>query len=256
MSFNLEKVGKPIARITGGKYNNKVVSITDDKESDEVDKPLPEVRLPESDDGKFQQMINPENEREILYITGPSGSGKSFYSKNYIKEWKKKHKDGDVYLFSSLQDDKSLDDIKPKRVKIDDRLISDPLRAEDFKDCLVIFDDIDVIDNKPIRKAVYHILNQVLEIGRHYNIFCIVTNHLPSKGDDTKRIINECHTITFFPKNVIKRNMKYFLENYAGIEKDDLKKIRETKSRWATIYNTYPQCVLTEKALFTLDEEE
>jgi hypothetical protein len=57
--------------------------------------------------------------------------------------------------------------------------------VEELKDSVTIFDDIDVISNKRIRDAVYNILNQVLEIGRHFKITCIVTNHLPTNGKDT-----------------------------------------------------------------------
>ena len=64
---------------------------------------------------------------------------------------------------------------------------------------LCIFDDIDVISDKKIREAVYDILNQVLEIGRRYKIHCVVTNHLPANGKDTRRILNEAHTVTYFP---------------------------------------------------------
>ncbi|MFM7981158.1 MAG: hypothetical protein ACKPKO_17760, partial [Candidatus Fonsibacter sp.] len=40
---------------------------------------------------------------------------------------------------------------------------------------------------------------QILEIGRHFKIHCIVTNHLPTNGKDTRRILNEAHTVTYFP---------------------------------------------------------
>ena len=34
----------------------------------------------------IQQIPDKETERSILYITGPSGSGKSYYTRNYILE--------------------------------------------------------------------------------------------------------------------------------------------------------------------------
>ena len=52
---------------------------------------------------------------------------------------------------------------------------------------------------RKVREAVYDVLNQVLEIGRHYKIHCVVTNHLPTNGKDTRRILNEAHTVTYFP---------------------------------------------------------
>ncbi|MFM7987297.1 MAG: hypothetical protein ACKPKO_49085, partial [Candidatus Fonsibacter sp.] len=88
---------------------------------------------------------------------------------------------------------------KPKRIKLDDSLHTDPIKVEEFRESACIFDDIDVISDKKIREAVYSIRNQVLEIGRHFNIHCIVTNHLPTSGKDTRRILNEAHTVTYFP---------------------------------------------------------
>ena len=35
----------------------------------------------------IQQVPDKETERSILYITGPSGSGKSYYTRNYIVAW-------------------------------------------------------------------------------------------------------------------------------------------------------------------------
>ena len=43
------------------------------------------IELPS--DQHFQQAINTESERTILYICGQSGSGKSYYTKNYIKQY-------------------------------------------------------------------------------------------------------------------------------------------------------------------------
>ena len=45
---------------------------------------------------------------------------------------------------------------------------------------MCIFDDIDVISDKLIREAVYNILDQILEIGRHFKIHCIVTYRHPN----------------------------------------------------------------------------
>ena len=51
---------------------------------------------------------------------------------------------------------------------------------KEFENSVVIFDDIDVISGKKIREAVYTTLSQILEIGRHFRITCLVTSHQPS----------------------------------------------------------------------------
>lgn len=255
MAFNLDKVGRPICKIEGtGKYNNKILSLFMEGEGDdEIKKKFNSLKL---DSAKFQQIPDTDKEREIIYITGPSGSGKSTYSANYIKQYKKNKKGNEIYLFSALPEDDSLDEINPKRILIDDRLITEPLKAEDFKDSLVIFDDIDVISNKKHRDEVYKILNQILEVGRHYNCSCILTNHLPTNGKDTRRILNECHSITYFPHSGGGRGMKYLLTEYLGLDKKMIKKIKNSKSRWATIFKNYPQICMTEKDIFLMSEDE
>ena len=74
-----------------------------------------------------------------------------------------------------------------------------------------IFYDIDVIFDKKIREAVRNILNQILEIGRHFKIHCIVTSHFPTNGKDTRRSLNEAHTVTYFFHSTGGR-IKYLLE--------------------------------------------
>jgi len=252
MSFNFEKVGKPLGFIDGGKLNGKTVSITIPGEEEAV-KNYTQIPLK---DGKFQQVPNPKTEREILYITGPSGSGKSTYTLNYCKQFKKTHKKSDIFLFSALKEDETLDKIKTKRMIIDDSLVSNPIDAEEFKNALVIFDDVDVISNKDHREAVYKILNQILEVGRHHKTSCIVTNHLPTGGKDTRRIINESHSVTYFPQSGSAGQMKRLLQDYLGLDNATLKSIRKMNTRWATVFKNFPMAVMTERNLFSLNPDD
>jgi hypothetical protein len=147
--LNLNNVGRPLCKIDGGKYANHVVSVSDqfrqpgdEQGGEEGDGLIKEFRqLKIANDAKFQQVPNPKTEREILYITGRSGSGKSTYTRKYLEEYKKKFKNREIYMFSALPDDPSLDSINPKRIELDDSLISDPIKAEDLKGSAVIFDD-------------------------------------------------------------------------------------------------------------------
>ncbi|MFM7989547.1 MAG: AAA family ATPase, partial [Candidatus Fonsibacter sp.] len=109
---------------------------------------------------------------EILYITGPSGSGKSTHTRKYLEQYVKQFKGRPIYLFSSLPSDESLDKIKPKRIKLDESLHTDPIKVQEFRESVCIFDDIVAISDKKIREAVYNILNQILDIGRHFKIHC------------------------------------------------------------------------------------
>ena len=121
---------KSIAKLQGGKYNGKTISLnTKLDEIDDTD--FKRLRIPNN--GVFQFLPDKTASRQILYITGASGSGKSTCTRKFVKEYKNIWKDREVHLFSALKEDESLDEIKPKRFKIDDGLVSNPLDLGRFK---------------------------------------------------------------------------------------------------------------------------
>jgi len=255
MVLNIEKIGKPISKVIGGRYNNKVVSVaTNEDDVEEVNREYTHLNL---DDGKFQQIPDTTANRQILYITGASGSGKSTYTLKYLQEYKKKYKDNELYLFSALTEDETIDQMKGlKRIKIDEELISNPIDVQEFKNSCVVFDDFDVIGAKPIREAVIKVMNQILELGRHHHITCVITNHLSTNGKDTRRVLNEAHTITYFPSSGSVKGINYLLQTYCGMDKKDILKAKNTKSRWITIYKHYPQIMMGEKNIWLLSEDD
>jgi hypothetical protein len=259
--FNLNKVGRPVAKILGDnpKWKNKIISLHDDKDEDEVDKQFSRLALP--DNLRFQLIPDTTKERTIGYLTGASGSGKSTFTRMYCEEWRKKFKDGDIFLFSNLTEDPSLDSIKPKRILIGDNLLDDPIQMSDLANSLVIFDDTDCIKNKTHREAVIKVMNEVLEVGRHSHggdrgISCIITNHLPTDRQFTRRVLNEAHWCVYFPHSGVGRQTTYMLENYLGMNKELIKKIRRMKTRWACIFRNYPMFYMTEHYISLMTEED
>jgi hypothetical protein len=113
-----------------------------------------------------------------------------------------------------------------------------------------------VISDKKQREAVYNILNQILEIGRHDNISCLITNHLATAGKDTRRVLNECHAVVYFPFSGSAKQINYLLIEYLGLDKKDISKIKKLKTRWCCVYKNYPQIVMTERDIWILAEDE
>ena len=258
MAFNFENIGSPFALIkSDDSKKNKVLSIADDNEEDEIKKIFRKVDL--KDGQKFVPYPDPKPslERQIGYITGPSGSGKSTYCKMYLKEWKKQHKDKPIYLFSSLTEDKSIDEVKPLRIDLN-TLVEEPLNINEIDEgALIMFDDIDNISNKRIRDAVYSVLNNILEIGRHRKLWCLITNHLPTLGRDGRKILNECHFVVYFPKSGSNGvNMKRLLVDYLGLDNKFMPKMKKEKTRWVTIFKTYPNFFFTETKARIMDDED
>ena len=258
MSLNFDKQGRKVAIIEGGKYKGKIVSVQEDgkynlDEKDNDVRKYQAVKIPEEDEGTFQHIPDGVSARQIVYITGASGSGKSYYTAQYCKEYKKRNKNNPIFLFSTLDEDTSIDGVKPYRVVIDETLITDPIDIKEFENSLVIFDDTDCMPDKKLRSAVNKILDSILQTGRHYNISCILTFHLPSDKNATKMILNECHQFVFFPQNAVTRSLRYVLENYLGLEWQTIQKLKKSKSRWVSIFKNYPQCILTEKGCYMLN---
>jgi hypothetical protein len=255
--LNLNKVGRPLCKIVGGKYNGNVISVSDTRCGESTDdSPLAVqefkgLKIPNN--SVFQLIPNPKTEREILYISGCSGSGKSYFARKYLEQYKKTFKDNDIYLFSSLPHDESIDSVKPKRIRIDESLVSDPLPIESFENSICLFDDIDVISNKAIRGAVYALLNKVLEIGRHLRISCICTMHLPTNGNETRRILNESHYVIYFPHSAGGK-IRYMLETYVGVDKKMMNKFRRMNTRAVCIAKHFPMIYITEHEVSLLND--
>jgi len=250
--LNLVKTGRPLCKILDGKLNGTIISVA--PRGDVNVNTFPVIRLPE--ESKFQIIPDSTKERDILYITGASGSGKTTFTAGYIKEYKKTYKKNEIYVFSALKEDETLDKLGIQRVKVGNNLIEDPLTIDDFKNSLVIFDDIDVISDKKVREAVYKILNSILETGRHTKTSCINTNHLPTAKNETRRILNEAHAIVYFPHSGSVRGINYLLTDYVGLTKEDIQVIKGMKSRWCCIFKNYPQIAMTERQLWFVGEDD
>ena len=195
-----------------------------------------------------------DTERSVIYVTGASGSGKSYWTRNYIAEYHKAWPTRAVYIFSSLDEDSSLDSLKYiKRIKLrGPAFLTTELTTGDFASTLCIFDDCDVISSKPIKLKVYQILNSILETGRHFAISCIMTSHCACAGLETKRILNESHQIVIFPRSLGGRTSKYLLDGVLGMDREEIKRVKGVKSRWCSIVKGHPMLLLSEHEVSVL----
>ena len=254
--MNFEKIGAPIAILQNSKDQSKTKILYVNADKEDVVNYLKEYRAP-SKEQTFQQIPNITTERQILYVTGASGSGKSFFTKAFTDQYKKIYPKREVYLFSSISDDSSIDKVKNlKRIKLTPEFLMDEINAQDFKDSLVIFDDTDCITDKKMKLKITGILNSILETGRHFNVSCIYTSHVACDGRETKRILNEAHSITIFPHGLGGRSLKYLLDSYLGLDREQIKRIKKLQSRWVSILKTFPMVILSEREAFVLNIED
>ena len=116
MAINLESEGASIAII-----QNKNKSMKDKKlyiTSDETNVKNGFTNYEFNEDETLQSVPNNKAERTCAYIYGQSGSGKSFFTTQYLKEYKKLYPKRDIFVISSIEEDKSIDSLKPKRINV------------------------------------------------------------------------------------------------------------------------------------------
>ena len=135
--------------------------------------------------------------------------------------------------------------MKPRRFRMDEELYTDPIEVEELAESCIIFDDTDCLSDKKIRNAVNSLLDQCLEVGRHYNLTVLVTFHLPSDRQATRKMLNECGYLVYFPQSSSSK-IKYVLTNYLDLEEKMIKYFRKLNSRWICIKKNFPQCYIAE----------
>lgn len=247
------KDSKPIAKIHKGEYKNKILYIDPNYLEGRGD-----FELPQGDTGKLIQHPDPLNCR-VLFVAGPSGSGKTTYVANYAIDYNKLFPKNDIWVFSRLPKDDLLDKVIPKKRKVKpplEDLLEEPFDANnEMKNCLVIFDDIDTVQDDKTKEAIYKIMRDVLEIGRHNNINVIITSHLIVGNDrkNSRTILNEAQCLTVFPKSGTAQQIRYVLKQYLGISNDEIENILNLPSRWVTIAKSYPQYVFYSSGAYTFN---
>jgi hypothetical protein len=253
----------PIALTQGGYYDKELLYLyekggeecKDTKARGGMNKKT-EIKLPP--DCAFLLLPSPKKDkREIFYIAGASGSGKSYQVRGLAERYKKLFPERDIYLITKLPEDETLDTMKtgkPKRVKIE-TLLDNPI--EDigiFKDSMVIFDDADTIEGA-LGKAVQLLIDDIASMGRHHNITMCVATHYLTNYKKTRLLLNEASHFIVYPQATSYHALKHLLSNHIGMESDDVKKLK-TLGRWVMIKKGYPQLLVSEHLAKILHCEE
>jgi len=217
-----------------------------------------------------------DKQREILYVAGPSGSGKSSFLASYARFYKNKFPNNPVFLFSAKPEDELLDKVGVNRIKLDAEFIKDPPKCQEFKNSLVLFDDtenigvgskisVEVPDEKKgkkmkkvkdseVRRAVSDVRDLLLETGRSSNITMGITAHNLTDYQKSRKILVEATSVTFFPEKSSTAGIEYWMTKYGGFNREEREKILKLRSRWVTCYTCgdLPPYVLTQNECFLL----
>ena len=198
------------------------------------------------DDSMFNLIVNPDPEkREVWYIAGASGSGKSYIARQLAESYKKLFPAREVYLISKLDEDSTLDSMKigkPKRINVS-TLVEDYPKLEEFEDCMVIFDDFDTFQGAE-GKAVQQLIDDLAIQGRHTKTTMLVLTHYITNYKKTRLILNESTHFVVYPQATSAHALGYLLKTHIGMEKDDVKALKKL-GRWVCVAKNYPQHLIS-----------
>lgn len=209
-----------------------------------------------SPDSTFQVIpdIDPKK-RSVYYCAGQSGSGKSYFARGIAEAYKKLFPEREVYLISKLNEDETLDKskiAKPKRISIQS-LIDDPPELDEFKDCLVIFDDYDTLDKQPFA-VVHKLIEDLCIMGRHTNTSMLILSHYLTNYSKTRLILGEAQFLVLYPLATSQKALSYVCQHYGGLDKEDIVGLKKL-GRWVCIHKNYPSYIITAHNAFLLHQK-
>lgn len=214
------------------------------KRIEEDEKKDTSIVLP--DDSTFNLIVNPDPEkREVWYIAGASGSGKSYIARQLAESYKKLFPSREVYLISKLEEDSTLDTMKigkPKRINVN-TLVEDYPKLEEFEDCMVIFDDFDTFTGAE-SKAVLQLIDDLAIQGRHTKTTMLVLTHYITNYKKTRLILNESTHFVVYPQATSAHALGYLLKTHIGMEKEEVKALKKL-GRWVCVAKNYPQHLIS-----------
>ncbi len=193
-----------------------------------------------------------EGQRQSGLITGISGAGKSVFASQYAMLYHKMFPKNGVFLISKKDSDPAFEALKfIVRIPLDEEFLECDMDTSDFKDSLVIFDDIENIKDKEIKTKVYKLKDNLAETGRSENVYLLTCNHVAMNGKETRVDLNECDFVVVFKSGSAYHN-ENLLNKYVGLSKPQIKKIFEIKSRWYFVKKTDPMYVISENKIMLL----
>lgn len=216
-----------------------------EEEESVYEPPITEIRLEQDD--KIEVVPTPMNERII--IGGPAGSGKSYWAAMYARLWQKLHPEGLIHIFVRQGDDPAYEGLEFEEIVVDRDILGRDLGIFDFVDTLVIFDDMDNLQDKDVLDYIHNLLNDLMACGRKQNIYVMYVTHIFKNRMKTQVALNESNKIVFF-NGMGDRGNVGVLKDYAQMSKEEVNRLIAVKSRWCCLERKRPRYVVHEKGIF------
>lgn len=213
-------------------------------------------------DGIFHPLVDPV-ERMNIYVAGPEGSGKSYFTAKSAEYWLRLNPEGVIYYFSQKKKDvqtpNPIDrlDKYMKRVDMTCENLHNMV-IDQFKNCLCVFDDFDALPkgkgkNLNLLDYILQIIEYIVKVGRADNVSIITTSHIMFDNKTTRNQIIGARQVVFFPNHSQKPHIVRYLREYMDVKRDKvLTDIIFNTKRWVLHNVRSPQYFMTEKELIML----
>lgn len=204
----------------------------------------------------MEKLPLPLEEHEVIFCTGPPKCGKTFWVNEYVKMFKHVFK-LPVYRLSRVEKDETLKDNNDMylNVAINNDLVTDPLKLEDFADSLVVFDDIESSEFPKATQKAYNLLDDMCKNGRHHRIAVIFCNQECRMANKTKAILSTVTSLVIFPQNCSLYQTEKLLKDHVGMSKQQIKDALNLNTRWEVISKASPQYIMHEHGVYQLGKE-
>lgn len=215
------------------------------------------ISLPPGNKWQFEPLPPPAGpddkiKREIFVVTGPSGSGKSYWIRSYVRNYLKLFPKHSVFLISSLSHDDTLDAVKElQRIDTDKLVANPPKDVKTWTNSLLLIDDVEGLDAAKAA-AVQRVQDMVASEGRHTGTTLIRASHLSTDYKRTRLLLQEAHGFILFPQAGAHSQYTYLLTKYGGMEKKVVANLLATPTRWILVHHTAPRYVLTPSTIYLL----
>ena len=248
IEFNQEDYADLLKKYTDENEKQEILKLLEDKFYKSAGVPKSEKTNDkiELDDGKFKLMPI-FGKFQTYYLYGASGSGKSYVARDIAEGYHLQNPKNGVFLISKLSQDDTLD-----KAKFIQRINPESYKDEkcdvvEFEDSLVIIDDYEGWESsdKVLYNIIISIINDIASMGRHYRINLVVCNHNHTNYRATRLLLNEATGIIIYPQSSGDSALKYLLQSYVGLTKQQIQEIKKAKSRWVFVHKHAPRYMMT-----------
>lgn len=180
-----------------------------------------------------------------IYVSGATGTGKSFLIKKMIQNDKHRRK---IILFTDLdKDDPTLKELNYTKFQEEGKFDWEWL-YDNHANKILVFDDVQF--NKDIIKY----RDYMLEKGRHLNSIVICVNHRLQDWGNSKVPLNEARFIVTFPSSNAGAVERYLYSEFGLKSKytDELLQIAREDGRHLIIHRFHPVSFATTKSIIKL----